>query len=82
MNMFCQQVKNVSGIAAASVHRQRRRHRQRMRLVGQAVFRVTAADHERADLVADFPVRHVRSHAATSPAISRPGMSVAPLGGG
>ena len=29
-----------------------------MRLIGQAVLRVAAADHERADLVADLPALH------------------------
>ena len=61
MNMFCQQVKNVSGMAAASTIESAGGTGSACGLVGQAILRVAAADHERADLVAELPALHVRA---------------------
>ena len=42
-------------------HREVRRHRQRMALIGGAVLRVAAADHQRHHLVAELPALHART---------------------
>ena len=56
--MLCQTVKKVSGIAAPSTI-DKPRERQRVAFVGQAIFGVAAADHQRKDAVADFPALDV-----------------------
>ena len=47
-------VKKVSGMAPASIMESPLGHRQGVVLGGDAIFRIAAARHERADLVADL----------------------------
>ena len=78
--MFCQTVKKVSGMAAGLDHRQSV-DRQRV-ASAQAIFGVAAADHERHHGVAGFQRLTPGPSATTLPAISSPGISGAPGGGG
>ena len=56
-NRLTQTVNNVSGIAAASIMRQRLGHRQAGARRRDAIFGIAAARDQRADLLADQPAR-------------------------